>query len=405
MIDLSDFFSIQMNLVRLAPKTTTRFLYQKINWESRLAGITGGRGTGKTTLLLQYLAANMGQDPQKALYLSADNVKVEGLGLYNIVSDYFRLGGREVIIDEIHKSQNWPQTIKNLYDSFPDSDIRFSGSSTLALQLGKTDLSRRAVFYNLPGLSFREYLSFVGHGSFSAVELDQLLKDHVSLASQVMERGPILGLYHDYLDHGVYPFFMEGIDEYSEKLKNIIEKILFEDIVVTANVRASSIYVLKRMLWLVATSQPFEPNVERISRSLGVSKPTLYGYLEYLERSELVTGIMPYARGHKLIRKPAKLYIDNTNLLKAIGGEIRTDDPTGTVRETFFQHQIRSAGYKISVPPKGDFLLEERYFVEIGGRSKGKKQITGQQQGYVVRDGIEVGYGNVIPLWLFGFLY
>ncbi|MBW1678131.1 MAG: ATP-binding protein [Deltaproteobacteria bacterium] len=405
MIDLSDFFSIQTNLIRRVPKGTIRFLYEKINWRSRLFGVIGGRGTGKSTLLLQYLAMNREPEPQGCLYLSADNVKVEGLGLYEIVSDYFRLGGKEVIIDEIHKSQKWPQIIKNLYDSFPDSRIRFSGSSALALQLGKTDLSRRAVFYKLPGMSFREYLSFTGYGHFPCVRLDQLLEEHVVFASHIMENGPILGHFHDYLDHGIYPFFGEGLDEYLERLKNVIEKVLFEDIVATTNARASAIYVLKRILWLVATSQPFEPNVERISRSLGVSKPTLYGYLEYLERSGLIAGIMPSARGHKLIRKPAKLYIDNTNLLKAIGAQVGIDDPRGTLRETFFQHQIRSAGYRVSVPPKADFLVEDKYVMEIGGRSKGGKQIAGKKQSYVVRDDIEMGYGNVIPLWLFGFLY
>jgi len=405
MIDLSDFFSIQTNLIRLAPKGTTRSLYEKISWKNRLLGVVGGRGTGKSTLLLQHLAMNSSLGQQESLYLSADSVKVEGLGLYEIISDYFRLGGREVIIDEIHKYQKWPQVIKNVYDAFPEGQIRFSGSSALALQLGKTDLSRRAVFYNLPGLSFREYLSFTGYGQFPSVELNRLVKDHAALASQAMEKGTILGHFYDYLGHGIYPFFLEGLDEYTEKLKNIIEKILFEDIVAATNARASSIYVLKRILWLVATSQPFEPNVEKISRSLGISKPTLYGYLEYLERAGLIAGVMPYARGHKLIRKPAKLYIDNTNLLKAIGEEVRANDPLGTLRESFFQHQIRSAGYRISVPPKADFLVEDKYVIEIGGKSKGKKQIKEQNDAYIVRDDIEVGYGNVIPLWLFGFLY
>jgi len=185
----------------------------------------------------------------------------------------------------------------------------------------------------------------------------------------------------------------------------VIEKVLFEDIVATTNARPSSISVLKPLLWLVGTSKPFEPNVERISRTLGVSKPTLYGYLEYLERSGLIAGIMPYARGHKLARKPARLYIHNTNLLKVIGGHIRIDDPLGTVRETFFQHQVRSAGYRVSIPKKADFFVEDRHVFEIGGKSKEKKQIKGEKDAYVVRDDIEVGHGNMIPLWLFGFLY
>ena len=405
MIDLSEFFSIQENLIRFVPKETSRFLGKKINWENRLLGITGGRGTGKTTLLLQHLSEKARSELSKCLYLSADSVRVEAMGLYEIVSGFFRLGGDEVIIDEIHKHANWPQIIKNLYDSFPGGKIRFSGSSTLGIQLSKADLSRRVVFYELPGLSFREFLAFIGYGNFAPIALEELLKNHTEYASMVLKNGPILGHFHEYLRYGVYPFFLEGRDEYYEKLKNIIEKVLFEDILVTSGVKPSSIPIFKRILWLVATSQPFEPNMERISRSLGISRPALYGYMEYLERSCLLANIMPCAKGHRLVRKPAKVYIDNTNLLKAIGREISPEDPVGTVRETFFQNQIRSAGYRLCVPSKGDFVVEERYVFEIGGKSKGKHQVAGITDAYIIRDDIEVGFSNVIPLWLFGFLY
>ncbi len=405
MIDLSEFFSIQENLLKTIPTETTRYLLGKINWGARLLGISGGRGTGKTTLLLQYLSSKKSQGSQERLYLSADSVRVEALGLYEVASTFFRLGGKEIIIDEIHKCRDWGRIVKTLYDSFPGVKIRISGSSTLGLQLGRADLSRRVIFYTLPGLSFREYISFIGFGDFPAIELTELLKSHAKYSSRVIEKGAILKHFQDYLHHGVYPFFLEGVNEYHGKLTNVIEKVLYEDVVATTGVRASSIPVLKRLLWLVATSQPFEPNMERISKSVGISRPALYGFMEYLEKSSLLANLLPCGKGHKLVRKPAKSFIDNTNLLRTIGGQISPEDPVGTVRETFFQHQVRSAGYQLCIPAKGDFIVENRYTFEIGGKSKGRGQLKGERAAFVVRDDIEVGFSNVIPLWLFGFLY
>jgi predicted AAA+ superfamily ATPase len=404
MIDLSPFFSIQKNLLKHVPMENQRYLYERINWKNRLIGLIGGRGTGKTTLLLQYLV-KQGSDPTKHLYISADNIRVEAIGIYEIASQFFRMGGKLIIIDEVHKYDRWPQEIKNIYDSFPAAGILFSGSSTLGLQLGKADLSRRAVFYTLPGLSFREYLLLAGKIKFPVISFSDLLKEHTKLTSQVLAEGPILGHFRDYLEYGVYPFFLEGIEEYLAKVRNIIEKILYEDIVSTSKIKSSNISALKRILWLIATSQPFEPNLENISKNLGVSKPILYRYLDYLERAGLLSCIMPEGARFKLVRKPAKIYIENTNLLRATAGELSREDPVGSVRETFVQHQLISAGFQVRIPQRGDFLVEDKYLLEAGGRHKGKKQIEGQENAYIVKDDIDVGFGNIIPMWAFGFLY
>lgn len=404
MIDLSPLISIQEALIKQVPGENHRSLYDRINWENRLIGIIGGRGTGKTTLLLQYLAEK-GSYSSKYLYISADNIRVEAIGIYEIASQFFRMGGQVIVIDEIHKYARWPQEIKNLYDSFPSAKILFSGSSTLGLQLGKADLSRRAVFYTLPGLSFREYLLLARNVKLSAIKLSDLLMEHSRLTSEVLVKGPVLGHFRDYLEHGLYPFFLEGIEEYLAKLGNIIEKTLYEDIVSTAGIKSSNVAMLKRILWLIATSQPFEPNLVRISNNLGISKPTLYGYLDYLERAGLLSGVMPEGSGFKLVRKPVKIYIGNTNLLRAIAGELSQEDPVGTVRETFIQHQLISAGLQVRIPDQGDFLVEDKYLLEAGGKRKGKKQIAGKENAYIIKDDIEVGFGNIIPMWLFGFLY
>ena len=404
MLDLSEFFSIQASLLGQVPRPRSRFLKKNVDWNSRLLGIVGARGTGKTTLLLQHLAE---QDLRhhRHLYVSADHIRLQASGLYEIASYFFRLGGETIMIDEIHKYANWSQEVKNLYDSFPAAKIFFSGSSTLALQKGKADLSRRAVFYTLPGLSFREYLSFAHGLEFQPVSLPELLQNHTIAASKILEEGPILGRFNDYLDHGVYPFFLEGIEGYLAKLLNVLEKVLYEDIPVAIAIKTANVPVLKRMLWLVATSQPFAPNIERMSRNLKISKEYVYTYLDSLERAGLLSGFFTSETGYRLVRKPSKIYMENTNLLRAVAGQLGGKDQAGTARETFFAHQLKSAGANVRIPSRGDFMAEGKYLFEIGGRTKGKSQVKDADNAFVVRDAIEVGFGNVIPLWLFGFLY
>jgi len=403
MADLSEFFSIQAGLLSRVPGQRKRFLAGKIDWNKRMMGISGARGTGKTTMLLQHLAARNRQ--QQSLYISADHIRVQAIGLYEIASFFFRLGGEVIIIDEIHKYANWSQEVKNLYDAFTDAKIFFSGSSTLGLQKGKADLSRRAIFYNLPGLSFREYV-YIAHGlDFKQVALPELLKSHTHVASTILEKGPILGHFKNYLDYGVYPFFLEGIEDYLSKLFNVLEKVLYEDIPTVTGIKTGNVPVLKRMLWLVATSQPFIPNIEKMSRDLKISKEYVYTYLHFLERAGLLSGFLPSETGYRLVRKPSKIYMENTNLLRAVAGEVGGLDEAGAIRETFFANQMKSAGLNVRIPTKGDFLVEGKYLFEIGGKSKSKKQIEWGENAFVVRDGIEVGFDNIIPLWLFGFLY
>jgi predicted AAA+ superfamily ATPase len=404
MLDLSPFISIQINLLKNVPKRNRRFIYTKINWNSRLIGLIGARGTGKTTLLLQNIAEQDG-DPDNCIYISADHIKVQAISLYDIAAQFYKLGGKCLFIDEIHKYNRWQQELKSIYDSFPNAKIRFSGSSSLKLHLGKADLSRRAVFYVLPGLSFREYLEFIDALKFAAVSLEDILYSHGQYESQIVPELPILRHFQRYLEHGVYPFFLEGIEEYTNKLGNVIEKVLYEDIVSTSNMNPTNVSILKKIIWLVATSQPFKPNMESISKNLGISKPSLYGYFDYLIRAGLLSGVMPEGSGAKLTRKPEKLYINDTNLLKAISGELRKEDPIGTIRETFVQHQLISAGLPVSIPTIGDFLVKHQYLLEVGGRRKKIKQIADKKNAFIVKDDIDTGFGNIIPMWLVGFLY
>jgi uncharacterized protein len=399
----TDLRSIQALLVGSLP-SEQRFLYPRINWGSRLICLYGGRGVGKTTLLLQRLRELEGAG-RKALYFSADHVLVAASSIYEIAAEFFRYGGEIVFIDEAHKRLGWAQEIKSLYDSFPDRQLIVSGSSVLALQSGKTDLSRRAVYYRLPVLSFREYLKLVPGITFEPLSIEALVGDHERMAAAVLSKGPILGHFRDYLERGAYPFVLEGEAEVLQRLENVIEKTLYEDLAMAEGRRAGGIPVMKKLLWLVATSPPLKFNIENVAADLRVSRPTVYSYLETLERAGLLMSITPGGTGSRLTRKDSKLYLENTNFLWAISQSLAKTDPQGALRETFFANQITSAGLILRVASKGDFLVHDRYTVEVGGRNKSAAQVAGVDNSYVARDGMEVGFGKTIPLWLFGLLY
>jgi predicted AAA+ superfamily ATPase len=215
----------------------------------------------------------------------------------------------------------------------------------------------------------------------------------------------VLRYFQNYIDNGFYPFFTEGEEEYSAKLGNIIEKVLYEDILSTSGMKSLNVPILKRIIRIVATSKPFKPNFEKISKNLGISKPSRCIYIDYLEKSGLLAGVMAQGAGLKLARKPAKIYMGNTNLLRAVTGELSREDPIGTIRETFAQHQLQSAGLQLRIPETGDFLVENKCLAEVGGPSKGKHQIAGKENAYILKDDINLGSGQVIPLWLIGCLY
>ena len=405
MHDLSELFSIQTRLLKHIPKKPVRFLYNEINWKNRLTAIVGGRGTGKTTMLLQFLEKER-RAGKNILYISADHIRVEALGLYEIGSSFFKTGGEILAIDEVHKYQNWAQEIKNLYDSFPASRLFFSGSSALQLQLGKSDLSRRAVYYSMPILSFREYLLFHDGYNHPAYKLEEILQDHQEITVNIQPPDAILGSFKEYLQFGAYPFFLEGKEEYQTKLENVIEKILYEDIPATQGIRFSGVPTLKKILFEIATSSPFELNIDKMSSRLGIARTTVYTYLDHLDKAELIRKIMVPGSGSKLTRKPSKLLMANTNLLRTIGGQLQPEDPIGTVRENFFVSQLAGTNdHHVRAAPEGDFLVDEKYLFEVGGKTKSQHQIQKHQNGYIIKDDIETGFNNIIPLWIFGFLY
>ncbi len=403
---LSTLFEIQVRLARNVSLTFKRFLYDKIDWDVRLLSIIGARGVGKTTMLLQYYAEHYRQS-STCLYLSADNIIVQSTGLYEIAGQFFRSGGKRLMIDEIHRYPNWSNELKSIYDSFPDARLVVSGSSTLDLMKGGADLSRRLVAYRLPGMSFREYLQMEEGVELLPQSLDGLLAGHPGVASEVVTslRTPVIQKFHEYLRHGVYPFYLEGLDLYLTRLANVVEKVLSADIPSVLGVRPESVPILRRLIFLVASSQPFAPNIERMASTLGISREFVYKYLETLQTAGILFHLPASGRGHRPVRKPAKVYIENSNLLAAImGGGGHAHE--GVVRETFFMHQVSQVSPLSYDPGEGvDFLTPDGRGFEVGGRSKSSAQLRGDSNKWLAVDDTEIGSGKRVPLWLFGLLY
>jgi predicted AAA+ superfamily ATPase len=402
---LQPFHEIHARLVANAPRDFTRFLYDRIDWRARLIALVGPRGVGKTTLLLQHVARTL-PEVERGLYLSADHVRVQALGLYEIGATFFRRGGEVLLVDEVHRYPGWTTEIKSLYDAFPAGRVVLSGSSAVELLRGGADLSRRLVAYRLPGMSFREFLNLELGLDLPAVDLATLLGDHVARARTILARlgGTVLGRFDAYLDHGVYPFYREGVELFPIRLANVIEKVVSDDIPSVMGVRPGTIPHLRKLLHLVASSEPFVPNIERLASALGVSRPSVYQYLEHLHRAGLLALLPPQGRGLKAARKPAKVCLDNANLFPALIGHAESRERVGTLREAFFAHQAGSLG-ALAAGARADFVLPGGQVVEVGGASKGLRQLSGEPAGWLALDDIEVGEGRRVPLWLFGFLY
>lgn len=379
-----------------------RYLYSKINWKAKGICILGDRGVGKTTLLCQNLLKYY-RTPDKALYISADHIHVLSYGLLNIAKVFFDYGGEALYIDEIHKYPNWSTEIKNILDTYKAKQIIFSGSSSIDLTKSKGDLSRRVVYHKLLGLSFREYLNLVANIEFPSSTLLELLTHHLEIA-QKFNSIPLLKYFKEYLLHGYYPFFLEGLEDYQTKLNNVIEKVLFEDIAVIYNLRQTTLPLLKKILWLVATSNGLIPNIDKMSKNLSTSREMIYNCLEYLSQSGLLIELPPSGKENQLIRKPGKIFLNNGNLLNTIYGSLKIEGDGGGTRETFFVNQV-SSSHKISAHHKGDFLIDDTWVIEVGGKNKNDKQIKGEQAAYLAIDDTKIGFGNKIPLYLFGFIY
>jgi len=379
----------------LLQNTTTdfkRYLYDKVSWNSRMIGIIGARGVGKTTMILQYIKENL--DSTKALYVSADDMYFSENKLFDLAGDFYKNAGEYLFIDEIHKYHDWSRELKNIYDSFPALNIVFTGSSVLDILKGSADLSRRAIIYKLQGLSFREYLILFHNYITEVYSLEQIVNNKVKLTDITHP----LPLFNDYLKRGYYPFGLEK--EIDLRLGQIIVQTLETDIPQYANLNVGTSRKLKRLLSIIAESVPFKPNFSKISEIIGVSRNSLDDYFSYMEKAGLIAQLRNETSGIRGLGKVDKVFLDNTNIIFNLDGD---KSNIGNIRETFFFNQMRIKNEVIS-SVKADFVIDN-YTFEVGGKNKQQTQLEKDSKSFLVKDDIEFGYRNVIPLWAFGLNY
>lgn len=376
--------------------TDTRFLrymYHLVPWENRMTAIVGPRGVGKTTLLLQHIKLHL--STKDALYVSAESIYFANHTLFDTAMRFSQYGGRHLFIDEVHKYKGWATELKMIYDNLPALQVVFTGSSVLDIYKGTADLSRRVLVYQMQGLSFREFLNMRFGTDIPVYSLQQIVDHEVVLPQQIEHP---LASFDEYIHHGYYPFFNDY--GYEMRLGQIVSMTLEADIPQYANYSIAVSTKLKELMQVIADSVPFKPNMSTIATAVKVDRNKLPDYFDLMGRAGLISLLREPTKGVRVLGKVEKVYLDNTNLAFAL----TTSEPDkGNLRETFFFNQMR-VNNSVFNSPVSDFLIDGRTF-EIGGRNKGQKQIAEAEDGYVVKDGIETGFGNVVPLWCFGMNY
>lgn len=389
---MEQLFELFNRKLRETPLDLIRYKYHEIKWDGRALGLVGPRGVGKSTMLLQHIKMHLNTDD--TLYVSADNLYFASHTLVGLADCFYKMGGKHLFIDEIHKYEGWSVEIKQIYDSYSDLQIVISGSSILEITKGMADLSRRVPIYEMQGLSFREYLLLFHNIKFDAVTLKDLLQHRYNIPNVLHP----LPLYQDYLRRGYYPF---GRDvAYDIELMQVIIQTMESDIPQYLEANVSVGRKLKQLLMVVAESVPFKPVMQKLADVTGISRNYIQNYLMYMERAGMIAQLRDAVGGIRGLGKTEKIYLDNPNLIYTLSPK---NADIGNVRETFFMNQMRVVG-EVTCSPVSDFLVNGLTF-EIGGKNKGKKQIADVENGYIVKDDIETGYANILPLWAFGLLY
>lgn len=377
----------------------TRYLYGQIDLNNRLIAIKGARGIGKTTLLMQLAKNKLPVD--STLYVSLEHIYFYENNLYELAKRFHAYGGTHLLLDEVHKYPKWSREIKLIYDNFSDLNIIFTSSSILEILQSESDLSRRMISYHLKELSFREFIYFEKNKDFPKFELVHILSNHNQIASEIIEDLKPLPLFMKYLQMGAYPYYKENETWFKSKLMHTVDLIIETDVPAVERLDYDSLLNMKKLLRAIASSAPFVPNISKLSSHIGISRNQLVAAIKILERSGLLIALYKNNSGIGALTKPEKLFLNNTNLMYALDSN---EVNVGNLRETFFVNQITQI-HEINLAETTDFIVDRKFSFEIGGKNKRQKQIQGLNDAYIVKDEIEVGAKNIIPLWLFGFLY
>ncbi|MFN6037235.1 MAG: AAA family ATPase, partial [Bacteroidota bacterium] len=338
---------------------------------------------------------------KRAIYVSLDNLYFSGHTLLEFATEFYRNGGEHLFLDEVHKYPNWSQELKNIYDSIPNLKVVFTSSSILEILKGNADLSRRVALYHLKGLSFREFLEIETKEKFPVYKLSELLQNHIEIASSILKKIRPFMYWENYLHHGYYPFYLQSTKLYPSRLMNVVNLTLETDLIACKQIEASHINKLKKLLYMIATSTPFQPNVAKLSGQIETSRALVTQYFSHLSDASLVNLLRSDHKGDAILSKPDKVYLHNTNLGFCIAAEAMN---VGNTRETFFFNQVGTL-HRLSTPKQGDFLVNGKYTFEIGGKNKKEYKVKKTKNSFIVNDNIDIGFGNQIPLYLFGFLY
>ena len=410
---IEDLFRLSQNFIRINKKEYVRYFLRKNPLKNRFSIIVGQRGVGKTTAMIQHVISSYRNDifTNKALYIQADHFLVGSLSLYEIAEQFYNLGGEMICFDEIHKYPNWSAELKSIYDTFPKLTIVASGSSALEIYRGSRDLSRRAVVLRMFGMSFREFIEFELGIDLKSSGLDDITRNHQRIADSIItsveKKGKkVLALFKSYLEHGYYPYFREYKNRelfYLTLEQNVHTTLESDLIAIYPSLSGNSVKKIKKLLTIIASSVPFTPDLKKLKSMLDVGdERTLKTYIRYLEDAGIILTVSKGGRGLRQLEKPEKIYLNNTNLIHAISAGMSAE--IGNMRETFFLN-VTGAFHKVSSPAHGDFLVDGKYIFEIGGKNKDFSQIRDIKKSFLAIDNIEIGIGNKIPLWVFGFLY
>ena len=378
----------------------TRYLYEKINWDNRLIIIKGAKGVGKTTMLLQHIKRSF-PHAEEALYVSLDNLWFTTHTVLELAEYHYTHGGTHLFLDEVHKYKGWQQEVKNIYDSYPKLHLVITGSSMLKLDESLVaDLSRRHRLYTMEGLSFREYLFLEQVADLPVLSLETILQSHFTEASQITSKVKVLHHFEKYIQTGYYPFYREEGDGFSDRLQQVIDTIVSSEMPSVSNIEYDSVYKTKQLLGILAERSPYTLNISSLCNTLQSSRNNVLKLIDLLDKAALMRRLYSVESGMKQLTKPEKILFYNTNLMYCL----TPNADAGTKRETYFASQL-AMGHTLYMPNQGDLVVDGKWLFEVGGKRKGFTQIKDIADSYVVSDDIEIGYGNKIPLWLFGLLY
>jgi len=395
---LASLRSVSDRVLKATSSTFKRYLYADINFDGRLIVLKGARGVGKTTLLLQYLKT---VPPSSAIYLSLDHFLFTAHRMYTVVEALYASGVRTVVLDEVHKYADWSIEIKNLHDGFPDLKILATSSSALRIMSGSGDLSRRADVYELPGMSFREFLEFEYNYKHDAISLDDLIDNHVDIAHGLLDAGIDLKKFNRYLKRGYYPYFKASGHRYYDRVTTVVTQVIEVDLPPIFNIDYTSVRQVKKLLSIIARIAPFTPTISTLARDLEVGRDRVLRLLDYLHAANIIHLLKSNRRSDSAMTKPDKVFLENTNLMHALGLVVPN---AGSIRETFVMSALHPT-CAVSTPAKGDFLVNDRYTFEVGGPNKTFHQISDMANALLVKDKIEVGSKDILPMWLLGLGY